>query len=483
MAWILNQNNELEEQQEDTQQPDLSGSGSAGGGSGAMGGSPNIQAASAAPTSSGNFTSINRYIENNQDQSENLGNKVAQGIEQTTNTANTSIDSAQQDFNQKLSATNPALSKDDITGLSSDPRKLSEFVRDQANVDKFKNTAGGQYTGPNAFSDIGGYADLIKNVSNASKAPELLKTTGGTQELIKNVYNDPSRAKTGMLGLDNALLRQTPTAYKPVQEKADAAGTLNKRLEDIQNNANTAIVNQKQSVQDRSKQIQDQFLGETGTYNNLKSNVENKYQTKLKDTASAADEAKNYLNMDWLRQNKVIQDQVGDPFSRGYNFESGVGISPGIDPSKINISDSALRQLGVTKDQYIDLLNNYSNEKFKTGSFAAARGKPKLDAVIKENEAKGKWGKYTPIKDFTEYFTGVSPESQINKSQTASQEDYDQLQALEALFADQVDESIIGDPSKAGTYNDDVVDFRYDDLLSALSQNINLVPTMARQRR
>ncbi len=440
MAWYLDPNtNELAEQEEN-QGVDLSGSGSAGGST-----SPGAAPMTPAPTSSGNFTNINRYIENNQDQSQALGNKVASGIETKTQGATTALNGAEQEFNTQLSGANPLMGENDISGLASDPRKLADYVKDQSNVDKFKSTAAGGYGGPNSFSDIGNYADLIKNVSGAAQAPEKLKTSGGRQDVIKDAYNDPSRAKAGMLGLDDALLKQTPGAMAPVQEKADAAGNLNTRLADIQNNANTAIASTKQNVNDRSKQIQDSFLGQEGVYNKFKSGIDGRVGDISTRATGGMNSARNYLDQGWLKQNGIIED-FRRPTPSNFNKDYVMPMEQRINREKAGaIPPEVLRQLGIDRNQYEGMLQKWANP--------ATRQTPVTDGW--KNKSFG---------DFASYGDPTS----INRGNVASADEYAELGALSQLFGDKVDANFLATPDQAGKYNDDLVDFKYQDLINFL---------------
>ncbi|MBK7497364.1 MAG: hypothetical protein IPI28_18915 [Candidatus Omnitrophica bacterium] len=459
MAWYLNpETNQLEEQDETTQGVDLSGSRGAGGQSTSSAAPSNA----ATQTTSGNFTDINKYIALNQPQSEALGQRVASGIDENVTTANTSIDQGQQEFNDALTAANPGMSQAEIKKLASDPAKLTEFVKDPTNVERFTTTGAGNYSGPNAFSDIGSYADLIKNVGTAAKAPEQIKNEGGRQELIKDVYSDPSRAKAGMLGLDSALVKQSPGAMKPVEDSAKAAGDLNQRVTDIQNNANTAITAQKEAVQGRAGDIQNAFLGETGAYNRLKSGIDKRVANLSTEATKYRDEAKNYLDKDWLRSQGIISDftpPTPSGFVDGYVMPSETRI----DPSKVNISAKALGQLGITKNQYVDLLNKWASPPERVNALD-----PSWQGV-----------------DFSspDYVSFGSPTSAgINRGNVATDQEYETLSALSTLFGDQIDSGFINTPDQAGSYKTDLTDFNYQDLLNYLSNPTYLGPNVTSRR-
>lgn len=449
MSWYLDSEGNLKEQEENAP-VDLSGSGGAGGTPVNAGAAPS---SAAAPTSSGNYTSFNKYLELNQPQAQKLGEKVAGGIEANTQKASDSLTQGENEFNQNLSQSGPSLTPDQIQGAAKDPTK---FVKDPSNIAKFQSSEAGQYNGPNSFADVTGYDDLIKNLGTATNAKEQAMTSGGRQELIKNVYQKPERAKQGMLNLDEGLLKGSAAAFAPVQEKANATSALNDRINQIQVNAAPKIQAQQQAVQDSQKSIQDNFLGDNGAYNRLKNTVTDRAKQVGDEATAAEDDARNYLDMDYLKKNGIITTPDPRPFNAdgatsGYTIQDG----PVLNENKVKISSKALDQLGISMGQYLDLLRKYTNP----------------DALLDDPQ-----GQRTALNpswrgglDLDSYADFSSPtDANINPSSVASQEEYDTLQALSQLLGDRVDPSLIK-KDQLGKYNSDLTNFRYDDLLKYLS--------------
>lgn len=425
--WIFDSTSgELKEQDED-QGVDL------GGGAVSSGGSPVNPGT--APTSSGNFTSINKYLTQNQPQSEGLGQKVAGQIQANTDAAGSALSQGESEFNQKISEAGPALTQEQIQGAAANPY---EFAQNTTNVDQFKKTLQGNYEGPNSFSDVSNYQDLRNKVSGAANAAEQVKTTGGREELIKNAYSRPERAKQGMLSLDEALLKQTPTALAPVQEKATQANALNDRITSIENSASGAVAGKKKEVQDRAKSIEDSFLGDAGTYNRLKQGIDERVGKVSSQAEQERDEAKNYLDLDWLKKNGALVDT-----------ESKLGTYPTV--GKVNISDAALNQLGITRDQYVDLLTKQARSMQNRGGLEPS-GMNVLD-------------------NFNDYASYSTPElSGIGRGNVATSDEYNELSALSSLLGDRVDPKYIDTPDQAGKYNSDLTDFNYQKLIDYLNK-------------
>lgn len=418
------------------------------GGAVSSGGSPvnagNAQAAGPAPTSSGNFTNFNKYLEMNQPQAEGLGQKVASGIQNKTNQANEALQTGQNEFNQKLSAATPALTPEQLKEAAKDPAK---FVQDPDNISKFASTYAGEYGGPGAFSDVSNYQDLIAAVQKAAQSAEQVKTTGGREELIKDIYQKPERAKAGMLGLDEALLKGTSGAITPVQEQAKEAGKIGDRASEIEASAGKAVEQKKADVSGAAKEAYEDFLGDAGAYNRLKEGVEGKLASVTKEATAASDEAKKWLDPAYAYKMAYV------PYVPAEKSPTGYPIFAHFDPSKITISDTALKNLGITKTQFVDLLNK---------RFFPAPSGTAVDPA---------WQNV----DFRNYAQFGTPASAgITLSNVASEEDYKTLDALSQLLGDEINSEYINTPDKAGSYNPDLVNFDYKALLDYLSHPVYL---------
>lgn len=472
MAWYFDQTTgDLREKDPNEDQGmDLSGGSVAGGGTSVNTGG--AQAAGPAPTSSGNFTNFNKYIEMNQPQAEGLGQKVAGGIGQKTEQAGGALSAGEKEFNERLGAAGPALTPEQIKEAAKDPTK---FVTDPNNISAFQSTLQGNYGGPNAFGDIANYQGLVDAVQKAAQAAEQVKTSGGREELIKDVYAKPERAKAGMLGLDEALLKGTSGAIAPVQEKAAEAGKLNDRISQIQDTATKAVEDQKGKVAGASKEAYDSFLGDTGAYNMLKSGISDRLSKTTTEAEAARDEAKKYLDFNVDPAKPGYLQSIGAITQVPYG-EYKIPLSK-LDPSKIKISDAALGQLGVTKDQYIDLLNKQielSNiQKLSSETVRV----PGYDGVVQSTIPFTSLSDFYntilntvhPLSGFGDYLKYSSPTG-ITASNVATPEEYKTLEALSQLLGDQVDSKYISTPDQAGKYSTDLTDFDYKSLINYLTK-------------
>ena len=494
MPWILDPDGKLQQQDDENavQSRDLSGSAGAGSvTSPAVGAS--ASAASPAATDSGTgFTDINKYLALNGPDASKLGQKVATGIEGKTTAATGALDKGQQEFADALKDANPKLTSDEVHTLATNPDNLTSFVKDPTNIERFTSTAAGEYKGPSKFDDVGSYGDLYKSVYDASQAGKNSETTGGKELLIKDVYQKPERAKARMLGLDEALVEQSPEGINAINEKGKAASAVDQRLKDIQTSALTDVGKVKDDVIARKDQIQGEFLGDGGTYKSLKKGITDRVGALSAQATSAQDEAKHWLDPTFLNENITSKNFLAAPKKMNMWGKEVAADDPSgfdvyeIDPSKISISQAALDQMGVSKEQYVAMLNSYyhtqqMNQNFQSG-YVNQPGEAARDA-IQYGDYDPSWGNpfdanaavkptWTGIPDFNQFVQWQSPTSMgINNTTVATDQEKATLDALGKLFGSNVDTSFIGDKATAGEYKTDLTDFNYKALMDLLTGN------------
>lgn len=457
MPWILDPDGNLQEQQEqDSQVMDLSGSAGAGGSGATVAGTMAGQASGPVNTSSGQgFTDINKYLALNQPQANELGQNVAGGIDETTGEATTALTTGEQEFADALSSAHPGMTEQEINDLAQNPANLASFVQDPTNVERFVSTAAGEYTGPGAFSDVGSYADLVASVSGAAQKGEQSTTQGGKQELIRDVYKKPERANAGMLGLDYALVEQSPEGIGAINESGEAASAVTDRLEGIQEAAGESILAERQNVTDRAGDIQNQFMGEGGVYRNLRNSINDRLEATQASAIGATDDARNYMDINWLLGQDIIE---GTPVAEGSTYENWA-----FDPSKVQISDLALQNLGISKDQYVDLIQKQVNARNSRSIWDSPGEKMGYPGIPGVTVGEG------PLQDFNDYLSYGQP-TDITAGNVATSEEYAIADALNQLFGSRVDFNDLNTPDQAGSVDPDQVDFNYDDLIAYLNQ-------------
>lgn len=148
-----------------------------------------------------------------------------------------------------------------------------------------------------------------------------------------------------MLGLDEALLSQTPSAYAPVKAQVDKTKDIQQKFDQISANATQRIADTKTAVGDRAKAIQDRFLGEGGVYNKLTSGIDQRVNDLTTSTTQAAQASKQFLDPNYINNSDLVVT-----LKDGTRVPNGQAINKALTPEVLN-------QLGVTKTQYLDMLS------------------------------------------------------------------------------------------------------------------------------
>jgi ubiquinone biosynthesis protein UbiJ len=459
--------------------PTMDTSGTGGAATPAPANVSNLGAANAqnpnAPTSSGQFTDIGKYLNLNQDQAAATGQKVVSGVENQINQAQQGTQQIQQQFDQAIGQAGPRMSSEEIKSIAN-PQGVTDFVKDQNNVTKFQDTLSGQYKGPQGIQDLTGYDELYRSFDKLNKIPDQIDTVGGRQELIKGVYNRPERAKQGMLDLDEALVRQTPEAIEPIRAQAQRTPEIQEQFNKFQQNAASKIADTRQAVSNRGQEARNAFLGEGGFVNQFDQGLNDKVGQVQNDVIGGANMAKNLLDVNWLKSQGILSDRDA-PTLYSERLPSDLWRPRILNEEKLlSLVQSpqgagALRQMGVSEGDFLKLMQGYSDpDKY----YAPEHNNLQTALAPRESQF------WSGLSDFSPYSNIRTPDvNTVTRDTVASNQDYDVVRALEKLLGDNMQTQILGkDNSLSGQYANDFVDLDY---YAALNQivNRNLAPKYA----
>ena len=193
------------------------GSTAAGSASGKAGGAP-APFNSAAPSSSGNWTNLQNYLNSNnggqfgQEFAGNIGNNVTQ--------AQNSISNAATGFQQAVNSDTVNDNQSVDSEVGSNPQNMSSG--DQST---FENELNGSYGGPQNANSYGAFQTAAFQEQNAENEAQEAQTAGGQQALLQQNYNTPTYTE-GQQGLDTAILSSDPNAQAALQSLAQQASSL-----------------------------------------------------------------------------------------------------------------------------------------------------------------------------------------------------------------------------------------------------------------
>ena len=306
MAFVPNDPNKEEENQEQNGQPLPTGGESSqlGAGTGsAPGGTTGAKATPQNRTaSSSGFTNLNKYIAANQPQAAQLGGQIRSKVGETINQASTQASDLDKGYADKVNANQYAF----------DAKKFDPVKQDKA---QFQNL----FTAPKSTFGSAGEVD------NANKAIEAAKTKvgqadtiGGRKELINDQQSLSKAAGVNTAGLrsfDNLLLqssKQGQEALQGAKSDLEAAG-LDQKLK---------------AAADRAKAVDTQAMT---------------------NQQAAAAQAKKALESSYGGINQSLDQRVASAQQAGANAEQAL-------LNKVknfeNLSAGELKQLGISKDQW-----------------------------------------------------------------------------------------------------------------------------------
>lgn len=183
------------------------------------------------PSSSGNFTSLNSYLDANKDQ--NFGSQVAGSIGDQIGSAEAAQKTADTGFRGQVDKNTVQSDKSMLGQLDTDPTKV-----DQSGFEKQRDAS---YQGPKHLVDTDLYQPAQKATDSAAAIAEQTKDEGGRKAYLNQQYGAGAGNygySSGQQKLDNLLIQQDPNAkaqFLANQQRAASAknqfGLLNSALD------------------------------------------------------------------------------------------------------------------------------------------------------------------------------------------------------------------------------------------------------------
>lgn len=237
----------------------------AGGGSVSSGGTGGPSQALKAPSKSGIYTPLQKYVTANQGQAGAVGEKIAGNISQKTASARSALEGASQAFETQRKSRTPTIDQtiiDNFWNQAGQTDAQGNPLMTQQGKDAFFGQYNADYTGPKSYDDLAEANAATQQAGQARNYADLGSSEYGRQQLVGDLYG--SRAKgPGMLALDAYLLRKS--GLEPIKAAQSEAGQLGGvqegfRAQAAQNAAQSAQQAADVKAQTR-KAIQDRIAG------------------------------------------------------------------------------------------------------------------------------------------------------------------------------------------------------------------------------
>ena len=157
------------------------------------------------------FTNLSAYLQGNQQQAAELGQKVAGAVGSKAQEAQQKTQQAQQSFNEALGK----------SGQGYDSGLVSSIKQGNIDTGSAQKALQAQYQGPKALSDVQGYNEAAGAQEAAKTALGQTQTEGGQAELLRQQFARPNYS-AGAQRLDRFLLggsQQGKQALEQVREQ------------------------------------------------------------------------------------------------------------------------------------------------------------------------------------------------------------------------------------------------------------------------
>jgi len=208
------------------------------------------------------FASIQDYFKSNQQQGEDLGQRVASNLDTSATNERNAISNAATGALNEVNANPISYNADLAQRALTNP---TEVANSPDQYDAFMKQWNASYKGPSSFENSASYAPAAQAANEANQKAETLKTTGGRQQYLQDEFNVYGQ---GNKGLDEALLQQS-SYFPAIQEKAKGFKTIQdylaQRSGEVGEQAQTARTNAETAKANTQ-----------GTFTNNLSNFQNK---------------------------------------------------------------------------------------------------------------------------------------------------------------------------------------------------------------
>lgn len=244
--------------------------------------------------SSGNYANIQSYLEANKSQADQMGQNIANNIDQSAQTAQQKISS----LDQKA----PTVQAYDPNEIFNNVTNLNE---DQKNQYRAQRTTGG-YTGPQSLDQVEGYADTQKATTEANTNLKNAASEFGQQQLLKDTYARPQYS-AGENKLDQVLL-QNSTGSKQALENVKSkysdledlfSNSANKVGESINKSNAQALANKKNLLE-----------AEQSQFNNLINPIQQRADQANKENPLLVSRIQDDIAGERLDQNQILNDET-----------------------------------------------------------------------------------------------------------------------------------------------------------------------------
>jgi hypothetical protein len=269
------------------------------------------------PTSSGQYTNFQAYVDANQDQAGELGNKVAGYVNKEADDLANYAANADRDFKGQVDQNRVSYDQGLADRASNNPTSV---VGDKDALWNFSRMRDASYGGPSSLADTDLYQPLQKEKQEADDAAKLSATEEGRQSILGNQFGRSDYGQ-GMRLLDNLLLQNGSGNRERFDAAREKTNQADKSYDDILASLPQYAQQAKDETAATKQKTYDAFLGPNGALPTLQNTV----QTRATDLKNQKGAEYNDL-VDELKRRTLTSDA-----SQKYGLAAGEH-TYGVDP-------------------------------------------------------------------------------------------------------------------------------------------------------
>ncbi len=348
------------------------------------------------------------------DQNKNQSSNLANQIGDYANQKTTAAGSTLQENQNKFNSQVDANTINLDQNLFNEAQTNAEnVVKDPSKVQSFQKMRDAQYNGPQSFETTDYFQPTKQAVQGAVNYSKNLATIDGRNQALSDVQNK-GRYSKGIQTLDSAILGVNPETQNVFNQSAQKAQDLNTNLGNITAQGNQKAMDAKTATDLTRNTILGSFSGDNSVQNQLQNNLTSKA---------------NQISTDGLNQARTATSKL----------QNG-------------------QQLDANEQSLAGLGNNYQNYLGR----------------VSDLQSYGQHG-YDDLSQFSSIVDPLQQSKQVNAQNVATNDEYARYAALNDLMG--TNSKFLNDPSLAGTYNNDFLNFdnsRAEDELRKSLQNETL---------
>lgn len=443
--------------------PGVGGAAGASGQQGAPGGPVAAQdtQATQSPKEAG-FVDVASYLSANRPQATQFSEDVAENLAQSAQQIKGTIGEAGQQYGQAVQERTVNLDEDLLQRALADP---SAFVGNQQDFEALQSQRTAKYESPGQFGEQEFYGDVSKEIAEGQRLGQLGESEAGRRELLYSLGTNPT---AGQVELDQLLLGGTPEAREKIRGASQQFyGEIPEYLQTETQKAQN-LLNQAQQATQQTAQTVQQRLGASQT--DLQNQIEQEVAARRADATQRTQNIQKVLenlrnySPDAIRQLTLDPNRPYMPMIQPEGGGEGAFLNPEQFPE---LNYQAVQDLGLTRDQLIDMSNELYNLKYggrwnpqasRVQDIMTASGPEQLYSFDWETLPPGVWpppvtsnALYNRDIDLNQYLTPLAAENEITAAKVATPDQYADYLAL-AQLADTTPSYLLpGQEGMAGT--------------------------------